>query len=129
MQLMVWRSLTMTGLFGLIGLIIIWNGWLTPVQALPRSLEVLLLITPLLIPLGGILSGRIREHVHATLYALLYVTLGIWHSFLPQEEVYGYLIVLFSIALYAGGFMTARTLGKATSEHTSSQVHRKNETD
>ena len=129
MQLKIWRSLTMIGLFGLIGLIIAWNGWLTPVQALPRSLEVLLLITPLLIPLGGILHGRPREHVHATLYALLYITIGIWHSFSPQEEIYGYLMVLFSIALYAGGFMTARTLGKAASEHTSSQAHRKNETD
>lgn len=112
MQLILWRTLTMTGLFGLIGLIIIWNGWLTPVQALPRALEVLLLITPLLFPLGGILHGHARAHVHATLYALLYATLGIWHIFLPPEEPYGYLLLLLSIALYAGGFMTARTLGQ-----------------
>lgn len=122
MQLIVWRTLTMVGLFGLISLIIVWNGWLTPVQALPRALEVLILITPLLLPLGGILHGHARSYVHATLYALIYTTLGIWHSFLPQEEIYGYLMIVLSVALYAGGFMTARTLGQA-------QAHRKKETD
>ena len=106
----------MGGLFGLIALILLWNGWLTPVQTFPRSLELLILLAPLLWLLRGILEGRNSTHVYAVLVSLAYVTLGAWYAFTPQEEPYGWLMIVCSVLLYAGGFMSAKITGKKVTE-------------
>lgn len=107
-----WRVLTLGGLLGLIGLILVWNLWLRPVQQVPLWLEFGFLITPLLLLLPGILRGNSKTHVYAVLVSLLYVTLGIWVVIDPLEKVYGYALIGLSICLYAGGFMSAKLLGK-----------------
>lgn len=45
MPLAFWRNLASVGLIGLILWVILWNGWLTPYQRVPRLLELLLLLT------------------------------------------------------------------------------------
>jgi uncharacterized membrane protein len=114
--LMLWRTLAIVGLLGLIFWVILWNGWLTPVQRVPRWLELLLLLAPLMFLVRGILHGRIATHVHAVLISLLYATLGAWYAVAPPEQWYGYLLLAFSVCLYAGGFMTAKVLGKQAKE-------------
>lgn len=110
--LLLWRALAIGGLLGLIFSIIVWNGWLTPVQYLPRWLELLVLLPPLMYLVRGVLHGRVNISVHAILISLLYATLGIWFVVSPDERLYGVLLLVFSIALYAGSFMTAKLLGK-----------------
>jgi uncharacterized membrane protein len=111
-KLALWRNLTLVGLLGLIGVIILWNVWLTPVQSVPLWLELLLLLPPLLLLVRGIFQGNAKTHVHAVLVSLLYLTLGIWIAIDPQERVYGYALITLSVCLYAGGFMSAKVLGK-----------------
>ena len=110
--LMIWRSLTLVGLLGMILLVVVWNGWLSPVQKIPRSLEMLILLTPLLFFVRGLLYGRYSAHVKVTFPAILYFILGVWYAFTPQEEIYGYLMTLFSLLLYFGGFLYARAIMK-----------------
>ena len=110
--LWLWRSCAVGGLLGLIALILLWNGWLTPVQQFPRSLELLILLAPLLWLLRGILQGRNSSHVYAILVSLLYATLGAWYAFTPQEEPYGWLMIVLSAILYVGGFMSAKVTGE-----------------
>ncbi|MDD5393919.1 MAG: DUF2069 domain-containing protein [Thiothrix sp.] len=111
-KLALWRNLTLVGLLGLIGVIILWNVWLTPVQSVPLWLELLLLLPPLLLLVRGIFQGNAKTHVHAVLVSLLYLTLGIWVAIGPQERMYGYALIMLSVCLYAGGFMSAKVLGK-----------------
>ena len=106
------RNLTLIGLLGLMGLIIVWNVALAPVQHVPLWLEVSLLLVPLLLLVRGIWQGNAQTHVYAVLVSLLYLMLGIWMALDPAERVYGYALIVFSICLYAGGFMTAKVLGK-----------------
>ncbi len=110
--LILWRILAISGLFGLIFLIILWNGWLSPIQVIPRSIELLILLTPLLFFVRGLLNGNYSTHVNAAFPALLYFLLGVWYALTPGEEVYGYLLVIFSFMLYLGGFLFARTIMK-----------------
>ena len=107
-----WRNLTLIGLLGLIGLIVVWNLGLAKVQHVPVWLELLLLLPPLLLLVPGIWQGKAKTHVHAVLVSLLYLTLGIWIALDPQERVYGYALITLSVCLYAGGFMSAKVLGK-----------------
>lgn len=105
-----WRGLTFTGLFGLIGLIAVWNGWLTPVRQVPLWLELLIFTLPLALLIRGILHGNAKTHVHATLISVLYMIFGFWFIFTPQEEWYGYLMLLLSVILYIGGFFSAKQM-------------------
>lgn len=107
-----WRTLSIGGLLGLIFWIIAWNGWLTPVQYLPRWLELLVLLPPLLYLVRGTLHGRIKTSVHAILISLIYATIGVWFAVSPPEQLYGYIMLALSISLYAGSFMTAKVPGK-----------------
>ena len=110
--LLVWRMLAITGLLGLIFLIILWNGWLTPVQQIPRSIELFVLLVPLLFFVRGLLNGNYSTHVNVAFPALVYFLLGVWYALTPLEEVYGYLLISFSFMLYLGGFLYARTIMK-----------------
>nr|CAA6830120.1 MAG: Unknown protein [uncultured Thiotrichaceae bacterium] len=112
--LLFWRGVTIIGVFGLLGLIIIWNGWLAPVQQVPLWLELLLFGLPLALLARGILYGKAIAHVRATMISLAYTTISIWFILTPQEETYGYLMLLFSILLYAGGFFGAKYISKAS---------------
>jgi uncharacterized membrane protein len=107
-----WQRLTTTSLIGLIILITLWNGWLTPVQHIPRSIELLLLLTPLLFFVRGILNKRYDSYVQVTFPALFYFLLGIWYALTPQEIGYGVCMTLLGLCLYLGGFFSARTLMK-----------------
>ena len=111
--LLFWRGMAIAGLFGLIGLIIVWNGWLAPIQQVPLWLELILFGLPLVLLARGILYGKALTHVHATLVSLAYTIISIWFILTPQEEPYGYLMLLFSVLLYTGGFFGAKYINKA----------------
>lgn len=119
--LVFWRGVTLTGLFGLLGLIVVWNGWLTPGRYVPLWLELLVFCLPLVLLTRGLLYGRALTHVHATLVSLIYTLLGIWFILTPQEEVYGYLMLLFSILLYTGGFFSAKYINKTNNNDNKAQ--------
>lgn len=104
------RGCAIGGLFGLIGLIALWNGWLAPIQQVPLWLEMLIFIFPLALLIRGILRGQPTTHVYATLVSLIYLIFGCWYIFTPQEEIYGYLMLLFAVMLYIGGFFGAKLL-------------------
>lgn len=114
--LWLWRSCSVGGLLGLIALIILWNGWLSTTQQFPRSLEIFILLLPLMPLIRGILKGSNRSHVFSILVSLLYATLGVWYLFSPQEEIYGWLMILTSSLLYIGGFMSAKLTGTGKRE-------------
>ncbi len=111
--LLFWRGATAVGLFGILGLIIVWNGWLAPVQQVPVWLELIIFGLPLVALSRGIMHGNAVTYVHATLVSLVYTVISIWFILTPQEETYGYLMLLFSILLYVGGFFGAKYLNKA----------------
>ena len=114
--LWLWRACAVGGLLGLISLIIVWNGWLSRTQEFPRSIEILILLLPLMPLIRGIINGSNRSHVFAILVSLLYSTLGIWYLFSPQEQIYGWLMLLSSALLYIGGFMSAKVTGTGKRE-------------
>lgn len=59
----------------LIVLTLAWEGWLAPKG--PPGLWLMIKSLPLLVPLFGLLRGRLRSYVHASLLLLLYLTEGL----------------------------------------------------
>ncbi len=111
-QLKFWRVVTLIGLFGMIALIVIWNGWLTPAQYINRGIEIAMFALPLLFFVRGILNADRDKHIAITLLSFVYFCLGIWFIFAPDERIYGYLMTGLSFCLYLGGFFYVRTLDK-----------------
>ncbi|HIO92024.1 MAG TPA: DUF2069 domain-containing protein [Leucothrix mucor] len=111
-NLMLWRVVTLVGLFGLIALIVIWNGWLTPAQYINRGIEIAIFTIPLLFFVRGIIHADREKHMAIALLSFVYFCLGIWFVFSPDERIYGYLMTGLSLCLYLGGFFYVRTLDK-----------------
>lgn len=112
MNLTLWRLLTLVSFFGLMSVIIIWNGWLTPIQYMNRGLEIAILEFPLLFFVRGLINADREKHIAVTLLSLLYFFIGVWLIFAPKESVYGVAVTLFSLGLYLGSFFYVRTLDK-----------------
>ena len=107
-----WRVLAAIGAVGLVILIVLWNGWLTPVQEIPRSIEIGLLVAPLLFFLRNILRGERDAFIVATLLSFLYALLGIWYIYSAEEAIYGYLMLVLSLLLFFGCLLTMWILDK-----------------
>jgi uncharacterized membrane protein len=103
------RVLALSGLLGLFALILIWNVWLEPPQVVPRALVLILLLTPLLLPLRGMMAGRLYTHAWATYLAMPYFTLGVFHAAgTGLERSYGWLMICLSIAWLTGAAVYPR---------------------
>ncbi len=107
-----WRALAGIGIVGLIGLCVVWNGWLTPVQSIPRSIEIALLVAPLLYFVRGVLHGNRDTFIAVMLVSFVYMLMGIWYAFSAEEKIYGYLMIVFSLFLFFGSLLNVWILDK-----------------
>ena len=70
------RALSLACYLGLIGWVMAWIIFLGEVARAHISLSLLLFVTPLLLPLRGVLAGRDKALVWAALVSLMYVVHG-----------------------------------------------------
>ena len=73
--------LTLTGYFGTLVILTAWYGWLAPAARLPVALVLIILVTPLLLPLRGLLHGRKYTYAWSCFLALLYFTHGVVEAY------------------------------------------------
>ncbi|MGM0676924.1 DUF2069 domain-containing protein [Ectothiorhodospira marina] len=97
-----YRILTLGGFFGLLALILIATTWASPPEDFPRSLLLLLLGGPLLLPLRGLLHGRTQAHIWGSLLALPYVVIGVAMATTGSHQAYGLLMLVLSLVFFAG---------------------------
>lgn len=103
------RTLTLTGYFGLLGLLLIWNVWLAPSSYFPRSLVLIVLVVPLLLPLRGLLHGRVYTHMWTPFLALVYFILGMTEAVAnPAERHLAAAETILSLMLFFGAVLVVR---------------------
>ena len=107
-----WRFLAAVGILGLVTSIIIWNGWLTPIQEMPRSIEIAIFVAPLLFFVRGVMHGNRDTFISVMLLSFVYMLIGIWYMYSAEEALYGYLITGFSLCLFFGSLLNVRILDK-----------------
>ncbi len=102
-----------SGYFGLIALLLVWLGWLSPPQILPTAVAMFLMLVPLLFPLRGILYGRPYTFAWTGFLALFYFTHGVVEAYsTPADRWLALLEILLSIAFYIGSIVYARLCSK-----------------
>lgn len=103
------RVLALIGYFGLLVLLLLWNTWLAPSKYFPVALVLIVMVGPLLLPLRGLLHARAYTHAWTSFLALFYFTHGVGEAYSnPAERLYGWLEILFSVALFLGAIFYVR---------------------
>ncbi len=104
------RVLTLIGHLGLIVLFLNWLTWLSPPQTVPRALVLILVLTPLLLPLRGLLHGRRYTHQWTSFLSMLYfaIAIDLWMNPAAGAAALGALAVLLSLLQFVGCVMYAR---------------------
>lgn len=98
MKTRVARVLALVTYLGLIALLMLWIIFLGEVAREHISLWLLLFVTPLLLPLRGVLAGRNKALIWGTLVCLLYLVHGgmvAWAE--PQQRWLGLIEFLLSL--------------------------------
>jgi len=117
-RILIARWLTLVGYFGLLILLTLWTVWLAPPRESSISLVLIILITPLLFPLRGLLHARPYTHAWTSFLALFYFILGVVVAYANEDErLLGILEIVFSIMLYTGAILFARFKSKELMNH------------
>ena len=103
--------LAIVGYFGLFTLLMLWHTLLSPTEKFPVALVLLVTVTPLLLPLRGLLNGNKKSCAWAAYISLLYFTHGSVEAFAnpdQAERMYASLEILFSLSLFIGAMFYVR---------------------
>lgn len=75
---------------------------------LPRSIQLLIVPGPLLLFLTGMLNGKPKTHLFASIAGLVYFSFGVIALFSLESRNHGVLQIICSSILFFGGVMYAR---------------------
>ena len=107
------HSIALAGFFGLFVLLMLWPTVLIPSTKIPVALLLLVTVTPLLLPMRGLLNGAPRSCAWAGYLSLPYFIHGAIETYSnPAERWYAALEVLFSLLLFFGVIGYLRWLKK-----------------
>ncbi len=79
---------------------VLWIGWLNPDPVIPKSVTILFIIAPLLLPLRGLLHARFNTFKWLTLFIWIYFTIGVWNCASATQWPLGALQVVCSLAIF-----------------------------
>jgi len=105
--------LALTGYFSLFLLLMLWPTLLTPPSRFPVSLLLIVTVTPLLLPLRGLLDKNLKSCAWSAYISLLYFTHGVIEAFAnPLQRGYAILEIIFSLLLFLGASLYIRSTDK-----------------
>jgi uncharacterized membrane protein len=104
----------LTGYFGLFVLLMLWHTVLAPSNHFPVAMVLLLTVTPLLLPLKGLLNATKKSCAWAAYISLIYFTHGTIEAYSNADErLLAILEVIFSLLLFFGASFYVRFIGRA----------------
>lgn len=104
-----WYFLTLAGYFGTFILLTAWYTVLAPSVHFPVALVLLVLVSPLLFPLQGLLHGRDYTFSWSGFLALLYFTHGVVEAWTSEvTRPWGLMEVAFTVVWFGGAIMYIR---------------------
>ena len=115
------RILALLGYFGTMAFLMLWIITLAPPQ-IPKSIALAIAMLPLLLPLRGMLHGRVYTHSWAGFLALPYFAFGVDAAVHRTEKPWlGIVLVVLSIIWFFGSAYYAKYKKlsvKSTDSHT-----------
>lgn len=115
MKIAVSRALLLSGYLGMIAFVMTWIIWLGKTPPSQISIGLLMFVTPLLLPLRGILHGRDKALVWGSLISLIYMVHGgmvAWNN--AQQWAWGVLEMTLSIGFLVAASFNIRWRAEAS---------------
>lgn len=108
-KLRFYQNLALTGYFSLFAILMLNIVWLIPSRHFPTALVLLFIVSPLLLPLRGLLNGNTYTYQWASFLSLAYFAHGISEiSAYPDNWYAGLLETLAALMMYLGCILYAR---------------------
>ncbi len=107
-----YHTIALAGFFGLFALLMLWSTVLAPSSRFPVALVLLLTVTPLLLPMRGLLNRNKKSCAWAAYISLGYFIHGSAEAFINVDErLYASLETVFSLMLFLGTTLYVRFSG------------------
>jgi len=104
------HGLAVAGFVGLFALLMLWPTVLSPPSGFPTALVLLVTITPILLPMRGLLDKQPKPCAWAAYISLAYFIHGSIEAYsTPAVRPYALLEVVFSLMLFFGAAFYLRT--------------------
>lgn len=113
MKTQYYHFIALIGYFGLFGLLMLWNTVLAPSNHFPVAMVLIILVTPLLLPLKGLLNANLKSCAWAAYISLIYFVHGTIEAYSNADErLFASTEVIFSLLLFFGATFYVRFTGR-----------------
>lgn len=106
------HTVAVSGFLGLFALLMLWNTVLMPSSRFPVALMLLITVTPLLLPLRGLLNCNPKSCAWMAYISLIYFIHGSIEVYATTNRLYPSLEVILSLMLFFGTTLFVRFSGK-----------------
>lgn len=105
-------AVALAGFFGLFALLMLWPTVLAPSAKFPVALVLLISVTPLLLPMRGMLERKPKSCAWAAYVSLIYFIHGSAEAYINiAERLYASLEIMLSLMLFLGATLYIRFTG------------------
>lgn len=106
------RWLTLTGYFSLLSGLFAWHLLINPAAEHLVSVIVFFQIGPLMLPLFGLLNGKLYTHAWSMYLAIFYFVIGVWYAGKSDDLKIGLYVIFTSLLFFLGTVIYTRFMGR-----------------
>jgi len=106
------RWLTLGGYFSLLFGLFAWHLVIEPPEKHLISVIIFFQLGPLMIPLFGLLNGKLYTHAWSMYMAIFYFVIGVWYAGHDEDLLIGLYVIVTSLSFFTGTVVYTRFMGK-----------------
>ena len=107
------RVFTLLGYFGLLIGLFAWHLLIDPPPRHLMSVIIFFQIGPLMLPLFGLLNGKLYTHAWSMYLAIFYFVVGVWYAGHDRDLGIGLYVIASSLLFFAGTVIYTRYMGRS----------------
>lgn len=113
------RWLTLSGYFSLLFGLFAWHLLIEPPAEHLISIIIFFQLGPLMLPLFGLLNGKLYTHAWSMYMAIFYFVVGVWYAGSSEDLMIGLYVIFTSLVFFTGTVLYTRYMGKQVKESSS----------
>ncbi len=106
------RWLTLLGYFSLLFGLFAWHLLIEPPAKHLISIIIFFQLGPLMLPLMGLLNGKLYTHAWSMYMAIFYFVIGVWYAGNSEDLMIGLYVIVTSLVFFTGTVLYTRYMGK-----------------
>jgi uncharacterized membrane protein len=114
------RRITLIGYFSLLFGLFAWHLLIEPPAKHLISIIIFIQLGPLMLPLFGLLNGKVYTHAWSMYMAIFYFVIGVWYAGSSEDLMIGLYVIITSLVFFTGTVLYTRYMGKRLKNSASS---------